>query len=102
MRFSVLVEAVPGNGFRATGGEPFGLTVEGATRDEALQKLRQLIEGKVSAGAELFTLDVPMVEHPWLPFAGMFRDDSLVEEWTRSMTEYRREVDATDPDLPKQ
>jgi predicted RNase H-like HicB family nuclease len=96
MRVSVLVESVPGSGFRAKGGEPFGMSAEGATRDEALQRLRQLIEGKVSAGAEVVTLDVPMDEHPWLPFAGMFQDDSLVEEWKQTMAEYRRQVDAAE------
>jgi predicted RNase H-like HicB family nuclease len=99
LRFSILVEAVPGKGYRARGGEPFGLSADGATRDEALQKLRQLIEGKVSAGAEVVTLEVPMDEqHPWLPFAGIFRDDPLVEEWKRTMAELRRQADAADSD----
>ena len=39
MRISVLIEPVPGNGYRAMGGEPLGLVAEGATRDMALQKL---------------------------------------------------------------
>jgi hypothetical protein len=98
MRLSVLVEAVPGNGYRAKGGEPFGLSADGATREEALEKLRQLIEGKVSDGAEVVTLDVPIGEHPWLPFAGMFRDDSLVEEWKHTMAELRNRADAIDLD----
>jgi hypothetical protein len=51
MRISVLIEPVPGNGYRARGGEPFAMMAEGATRDDALQQLRKLIEGKVSAGA---------------------------------------------------
>ena len=32
----VLIEPIANNGFRATGGLPFAITVEGATRDEAL------------------------------------------------------------------
>jgi hypothetical protein len=39
MQVSVLIERVPGNGYRAKGGEPFCLSAEGATRDEALQGL---------------------------------------------------------------
>ena len=98
MRISVLIEPVPGHGYRAKGGEPFALAAEGATRDDALQKLRELIEGKVSAGAEVVTLDVPVTEHPWLPFAGMFRDDPLVEEWKETMAELRRQADDADLD----
>ncbi len=91
MRISVLIESVPGHGYRAKGGEPFAIMAEGATRDDALQQLRKLIEGKVSAGAEVVTLDVPVAEHPCLPFAGMFRDDPLVEEWKETMAELRRQ-----------
>jgi predicted RNase H-like HicB family nuclease len=98
MRISVLIEPVPGNGYRARGGEPFGLIAEGVTRDDALQKLRELIEGRVSAGAEIVTLDVPVAEHPWLPFAGMFRDDPLIEEWKQTMAELRRQADDADSD----
>lgn len=98
MRISVLIEPVPGNGYRARGGEPFAMMAEGATRDDALQRLRKLIEGKVSAGAEIVTLDVPVAEHPWLPFAGMFRDDPLVEEWKETMAELRRQEDEAGPD----
>ncbi len=96
MRISVLIEPVPRHGFRASGGEPFAMVAEGATRDDALQELRKLIEGKVSAGAEIVTLDVPVAEHPWLPFAGMFRDDPLVEEWKETMAELRRQADEAD------
>ena len=85
MQVSVLIERVPGNGYRAKGGEPFCLSAEGATRDEALQELRHLIEAKVSAGAEVVTLDVPISDHPWLPFAGMFRDDPLVVRFTNNV-----------------
>ena len=40
MQVSILVETVPGSGYRGYGGEPFGLSADGATRDEAVQKLR--------------------------------------------------------------
>ena len=39
MRISVLIEPVPGNGFRVERGEPVALEAEGATRDAALRKL---------------------------------------------------------------
>src|SRR5438874_195671 len=43
MQISVLIEPVPGNGYRAKGGEPFALSAEGATRGEALARLRDQI-----------------------------------------------------------
>lgn len=74
------------------------LVAEGATREDALRKLRSLIESKVSAGAEIVTLDIPVAGHPWLPFAGMFRDDPLVEEWKQTMAELRHQGDGDDRD----
>jgi hypothetical protein len=100
MQLPVLVEPVPGEGYRATGGEPFALVAEGATREDALRKLRSLIESKVSAGAEIVTLDIPVAGHPWVPFAGMFRDDPLVEEWKQTMAELRHQADGDDQDQP--
>jgi hypothetical protein len=91
MQIQVLIESVPGQGYRAIGGEPFALVAEGPTRDEAIRNLRSLIESKVSAGAEIVTLDIPVDAHPWLPFAGIFRDDPLVDEWKQTMAELRRQ-----------
>jgi predicted RNase H-like HicB family nuclease len=98
MQIQVLIEPVPGQGYRATGGEPFSFVAEGATRDDAVRNLRSLIESKVSAGAEIVTLDIPVAGHPWLPFAGMLKGDPLVEEWKQTMAELRRQADADERD----
>jgi hypothetical protein len=90
MQIPVLVEPVGNNAFRARSGEPVPMTAEGATRDEALQKLRQLVESRLSAGAELTSLEVGPTEHPLLKFAGIFADDPLHEEWLQAMAENRR------------
>jgi predicted RNase H-like HicB family nuclease len=37
MQIPVLVEPIAGDGYRARGTEPFGLSAEGATRAEALE-----------------------------------------------------------------
>ena len=44
MQIPILIEPVARNGFRARGGEPFALSAEGATREEALGKLRGLMD----------------------------------------------------------
>jgi hypothetical protein len=99
MQVPVLVEPVAGNGYRASGWIPAALTADGSTPEEALQKLRGLIAERLNEGARLVALEVPGVDHPWLPFAGMFnKDDPLVQEWKQAMAENRRKADA-DPDV---
>lgn len=96
MQIPILIEPVAGNGYRARGAEPFSLSAEGATREEALAKLREQLEARVKAG-EIVTLDVAPAAHPLAPFVGMFKDDPAIDDWKRSMAEYRRTVD-DDPD----
>lgn len=93
MQIPVLVEHVPGNGYRARGAEPLGLCGEGATREEAVAKLREQCEAKLQQGAELISLELGPQSHPWMEFAGMFKDDPLIDEWKRSIEEYRQKVE---------
>ena len=94
MQIPVLIEPMAGNGYRARGSEPFGLTADGATREEALQKLRELIQLKFDAGAEIVQLDVPNSDNPWLRMAGTLdKDDPLVKRWKKIMKENRRKAD---------
>jgi hypothetical protein len=100
MNIAVLVEPLPGIGFRARGSGPFPFTAEGATEEEALQNLRKMIEDCVVAGGRVVELDVPPYKHPFKEFAGTLDpNDPFVQEWEEAMREYRREVDK-DPDLP--
>ena len=99
MEIPVLIEPVANNGYWARGVEPFALTVEGATRDEALQKFRDLLAARLVNGAEIVPLEVPLGGHPLDRFAGMFRDDPYYDDWQRAIAEYRRQLDP-DPDRP--
>src|SRR5437868_4436360 len=97
MQIAVLLEKVAGKGYRARGGEPFALTAEGATREQALAKLRELIADKLRAGAEVVALEIPAV-HPALRTAGRLDpNDPMVQEWLEIMAENRRKADE-DPD----
>ncbi|MBA4187699.1 MAG: hypothetical protein C0467_06730 [Planctomycetaceae bacterium] len=58
MELSVLVQHTAGNGFRAWCGEPIPASAEGATREEALARLRATLEGKVQ-GVEVVRLTIP-------------------------------------------
>ena len=73
------------------------MSVEGATREEALQRLTEAIEGRLRRGAEIVTLYVPGGDNPWLKMEGVFKDDPTFEEWQQAIAEYRRERDA-EPD----
>ena len=98
MEIPVLIEPVAKNGFRARAAEPFSVTAEGGTRDEALQRLRELIEARLTGGAEIVPLQVTAREHPLARFAGMFKDDPYFDDWQRAIAEYRRQVEE-DPEV---
>ena len=97
MQIPILIEPVSGNGFRSSGGESFALSAEGATRDEVIAKLREQLHARLQGGSELISLEMPEIEHPLKPFAGMFANDPLFEDWQQSIREYRKQVE-TDPD----
>jgi hypothetical protein len=97
MEIPVLIEPIPGNGFRARGGEPLALSAEGTTRDEALENLRALVQSRLVAGAEIVPLEVPANQNPWVVMAGMFKDNPLFAEVVDIMAEQRRQADQ-DPD----
>jgi hypothetical protein len=93
MHIPVLLEPLPGNRYRARAGEPFALTAEGATRDEALRQLRELIDRQLRNGAELTSFELPG-ENPWLRMCGIYDpDDPMVQEWLEIMEANRRKMD---------
>jgi len=94
MQIPVLIEPISKNGYRARGIEPFAISAKGATREEALAKLRAKIEKRLQKGAELVGLEVGGASaDPWMEFAGMFKGDPWIEDWKRSIEEYRKQVD---------
>ena len=94
MDISVLVEPNANDGFRAICGDPWGLEVAAPTREEAIGKLRQLIECRVAAGAEVVAVSIGDSTHPLASFAGMLKDDPLAPQWQQAVAEYRNERDA--------
>ncbi|HKB39459.1 MAG TPA: hypothetical protein VKD72_23685 [Gemmataceae bacterium] len=97
MQVPVLIERVAENGYRARAGEPFGWSAEGATADEALGALKEIVTQKVAAGVTIVSLEVPITAHPWMKFAGKLKGHPLLEEWKQAMAEYRQEVE-NDPE----
>jgi hypothetical protein len=97
MRIQILIDPVARNGYQARGIEPFAVSAKGATREEALAKLRTKIERRLKKGAELVELEVGSPSDPWMEFAGMFKDDPWIDDWKRSIEEFRKKMDE-DPD----
>jgi hypothetical protein len=93
MQIPVLIEQIAGNGYRARGGEPLAFTADGASQDEALAKLKEKLQARLSNGAVVVPLELAAQSHPLAEFAGMFKDDPLLKEWKKSMAAYRRKVD---------
>ena len=93
MQIPILVERVKGNGYRARGTEPFAISAKGSTREEALAKLRTKIETRLKNGTGWWRLDIASQPHPWMEFAGMFKDDPWIDDWVQSMAEYRQRVE---------
>lgn len=96
MEIPVVIEPVVGDGYRAKTGDLLGLTAEGPTAAEALSGLQKLVAQRVASGTQLAQLTVPG-GHPWAPFAGDLQGDPLLEDWKRSMAEYRQAIE-NDPD----
>jgi predicted RNase H-like HicB family nuclease len=68
---------------------------EGNTREEALTKI-STIAGDRLEKAELISLEIQLSkpEHPWMKFAGMFKDDPQFDEMLEDIQDLRRERDA--------
>jgi hypothetical protein len=95
MEVPVIIETVIGNGYRATGagGLSVGLTAEGATAAEAIDRLAEHVRSRVNAGAKLAELSVAVGAAPWTEDAGYLRDEPLYEPWLEAMEAYRRKLD---------
>src|SRR5689334_16553453 len=98
MQLSILVEPVAGYGYRARAPEPFPFSAEGSTREEAVARVRQLCQERLTAGAEVVTVEIGPAPHPWARFAGMFKDDADFQDVLQIMAENRRKMDE-DPDV---
>ena len=94
MEVPVIIEPVSGNGYRVTGagGLSLGLTAEGATAAEAIDRLSQQIQSRLHAGAKLAELSFVTGAAAWRQDAGYLHDDPLYQPWRDAMEEYRRKL----------
>ncbi|KAB8331584.1 type II toxin-antitoxin system HicB family antitoxin [Scytonema tolypothrichoides VB-61278] len=94
LNYSVLVEEKEG-GYQATVWGLPDCQVLAATREEALKNLHELMNARLQ-NVEIVTQEIeqPKSEHPWMKFAGIFKDDPQFDEVLAYIEEYRRELDA--------
>ena len=102
MEVSVIIEPVTGNGYRVTGagGLSVGLTAEGATVSEAIDRLTD----QVRLARERWS-QVGRVEHrrqpgPLEAGCGILRDDPLYELWREAMEEHRHQLEEDPSPIP--
>jgi hypothetical protein len=92
VELSVLIQQTAGNGYRAWCGEPLAASAEGATREEALSKLRAALEARVR-GVEVVRITVPTVSA-----TPVWPDDQITRDWLAGITAARQAADrAPDP-----
>jgi hypothetical protein len=99
MQVTVFVEQVDEQTYRAETGHPIPLVTEGRTRDEAIERLRVLAQRRLTAG-EMVRLDIPevAVPHPWVPFAGIWKDNPELDAVLDHIAAERRRQDAAESD----
>jgi predicted RNase H-like HicB family nuclease len=97
MTYYVLVENGKQGNYTATVlGWP-DCTAQGATRQEALARIRQALITRL-AQVEIVPLEIehPHPGHPWLKFAGVFKDNPLFDDVLAEIEAHRHELDADD------
>ncbi|MDZ7960614.1 MAG: type II toxin-antitoxin system HicB family antitoxin [Aulosira sp. DedQUE10] len=94
VNYSVLVEAKEGRYQATVWGLP-EFQVFAQTREEALNNLHELVNTRLQ-NVEIVTqeIEASKSEHPWMKFAGMFKDDPMFDEVLAHIEEYRQELDA--------
>jgi hypothetical protein len=97
MQVTVFVEQLDEQTYRAETTQPIALVTEGRTRDEAIEQLRVLAQRRLTAG-EMVRLDLTevAVPHPWVPFAGIWKDHPELDIVLEHIAAERRKRDAAE------
>lgn len=96
MQVPVLLEALKNRpGYQVRLGEPFNLSVEAESPEEALLQMSRAVQERLQAGAKILPLILPL-KFPAPTRAGWLSEDDLTREWREAVEEYRRECDTAD------
>lgn len=99
MQLAVLVEHIDEQKYRAETGQPVSLIAEGRTREEAVGRLLELAQQRLSAG-EIVHLELSDVAdpHPWTPYAGVWKDHPDFDAFLDNIANDRRQLDQAEPE----
>ena len=96
MDLTVFIEPQNG-GFKASTSQPVTMETEGASREEALQRLQELARTRLAAGE---FVQVPLSSgqsgHPWMKFAGVWKDHPEFENFQQNVAECRQRLDVSE------
>jgi hypothetical protein len=95
MKTTVFVEKVGRKKYRAVTSQPVPLESEGASQEEAVERLRQLATDRLAQG-KLLQMELPGGSNPWQAFAGMWKDHPEFDAFLENIAEYRRDVDRSE------
>lgn len=96
MNVSVMLEQVGDSGYRATVFAPAPLVAEAASREQAVERIRQMIRERLSQ-VELIQVEVPGLAEPsdpWIALAGTWRGHPDALELEQHLRDYRHDVNA--------
>ena len=96
VQLTVRVERIDDQTYRAAIAQLISLTTQGRTREEAVERLCELAKQRLST-EEVVQLDlaVETATHPWVPFAGIWKDHPEVDAWRDTLAEQRCQLDKT-------
>jgi hypothetical protein len=99
---TVFVERLDEQTCRAETAQPIALATEGRTHDDAIERLRVLAQQRLTTG-EMVRLDIPevAVPHPWVPFAGIWKDHPDFDAVLDHIVAERRRLDGTRTPPPR-
>ena len=99
MQLTVRVERIDDQTYRAAIAQPVSLATQGRTREEAVERLCELAKQRLSTG-DVVQLDlaVETAPHPWVPFAGIWKNHPEADAWQNTLAEQRRQLDKTEMD----
>ena len=95
LTYAVILEEKEGNYQATVWGLP-EIKATGDTKEAVLKSINQILTARLEK-VEVISdkIDLPAKsEHPWMKFAGMFKDDPQLKEVLADIAAYRREIDA--------
>lgn len=98
MQIPILIEAIAG-GYRARAGEPFVLSADGVTAQEAARSLEQKLGDRMRSGAQVVFVNIgngtPVAgAPPPLPADDLYKTDWVFRELQEAIAENRRIEDS--------